>query len=131
MPDCFNCTHSRAQSRPSWRARRRVRAARRVGLSALFLLLHAVAAQACPMCSQSIAEQRALPQAYMYSILFMLGMPAVVLGGIGGTIYWKFRQFHSAQPESKEPAHAHASASLPVLEVGRAQAAASAPADAP
>ncbi len=64
-------------------------------------------ANACPMCNQSIAGQDHLPHAYMYSILFMLSMPAVVFAGIGGTIYLKFRKFYAAQPvpgaESAEP----------------------------
>jgi hypothetical protein len=49
--------------------------------------LLSAAAQACPLCSQSIAEEDALPHAYMYSILFMLAMPAVVFTGIGSVIY--------------------------------------------
>jgi hypothetical protein len=61
------------------------------------LSLFAAAAQACPMCSQSIAEEDQLPKAFMYSIIFMLGMPATVLCGIGTAIYLKFRQFHAAQ----------------------------------
>jgi hypothetical protein len=61
------------------------------------LSLFAAAAQACPMCSQSIAEDDRLPHAFMYSILFMLGMPATVLCGIGTMIYFKFRQFYAAQ----------------------------------
>jgi hypothetical protein len=44
-------------------------------------------AQACPMCSQSIAEDNSLPRAYMYSILFMMSMPAVVFCGISVCIY--------------------------------------------
>src|SRR5580765_736210 len=61
------------------------------------LSLFAAMAQACPMCSQSIAEDDRLPHAFMYSILFMLGMPATVLCGIGTMIYLKFRQFYAAQ----------------------------------
>ncbi len=61
------------------------------------LSLFAAVAQACPMCSQSIAEDNLLPRAFMYSILFMLGMPAAVLGGIGTMIYLKFRQFYATQ----------------------------------
>jgi len=88
-----------------------------LALVAVVAALHPATAQACPMCSQTIAEQKALPQAYMYSILFMLGMPAIVLGGIGGTIYWKFRQFARAaqrqvvpQPQLPEPAQSAAAA---------------------
>jgi hypothetical protein len=54
--------------------------------------LLSAAAQACPLCSQSIAEEDALPHAYMYSILFMLGMPAVVFTGIGSAIYMQCRK---------------------------------------
>lgn len=63
------------------------------------LSLFAAVAQACPMCNQSIADQDELPHAYMYSIIFMLAMPATVLSGIGTVIYLKFRQFDSAQPD--------------------------------
>ena len=61
------------------------------------LALFATAAQACPMCNQSIADDNLLPHAFMYSILFMLGMPAVVLGGLGTMIYLKFRRFNALQ----------------------------------
>jgi hypothetical protein len=50
------------------------------------------AAHACPLCSQSIAEEDSLPHAYMYSILFMLAMPAVVFTGIGSVIYMQCRK---------------------------------------
>jgi hypothetical protein len=62
------------------------------------LMLLAGTARACPMCSQSIAEEDLLPHAYMYSILFMLGMPAVVFGGIGSAIYLKFRKYAATAP---------------------------------
>ncbi len=52
------------------------------------------------MCSQSIAEEDLLPHAYMYSILFMLAMPAVVFGGIGTAIYLKFRKYAATAPVS-------------------------------
>lgn len=62
------------------------------------LVLFAATAQACPMCNQSIAEDDLLPHAFMYSILFMLGMPATVLMGLGTMIYFKFRRFNALQP---------------------------------
>jgi len=62
------------------------------------LMLLAGTAQACPMCSLSIAEEDMLPKAYMYSILFMLGMPATVFAGIGSVVFLKFRQFNADQP---------------------------------
>lgn len=62
------------------------------------VLALAETASACPMCNQSIAGQDQLPHAYMYSILFMLTMPAVVFAGIGGAIYLKFRKFYASLP---------------------------------
>jgi len=62
------------------------------------LSLFATAAQACPMCSQSISEESLLPHAYMYSILFMLAMPATVFTGFGTLIFLKFRKFNAQQP---------------------------------
>lgn len=38
-------------------------------------------AQACPMCKQANATDSNRPKAYMYSILFMLAMPATVFTG--------------------------------------------------
>jgi ABC-type dipeptide/oligopeptide/nickel transport system permease component len=66
------------------------------------LALVSATAQACPMCSQSIAEEDLLPHAYMYSILFMLGMPATVFGGIGTAIFLKYRKY-AAQVPAMEP----------------------------
>jgi hypothetical protein len=54
--------------------------------------LLSAAAQACPLCSQAIAEEDGLPHAYMYSILFMLAMPPVVFTGIGSVIYMQCRK---------------------------------------
>ena len=58
------------------------------------------------MCSQSIAEEELLPHAYMYSILFMLTMPAAVFTGFGTMIYFKFRKFNATQPRGEAPAEA-------------------------
>jgi hypothetical protein len=71
-----------------------------VAICALWLL--AASAQACPMCNQSIAEEDLLPHAYMYSILFMLAMPAVVFTGIGSVIYLQVRKRY-AEPSTSEP----------------------------
>ncbi len=67
-------------------------------MAILGLSLLAAAAQACPMCSQSISEENLLPHAYMYSIIFMLSMPAVVFTGIGTVIYLQFRKHYAAMP---------------------------------
>jgi hypothetical protein len=75
-----------------------------VCLAIVGLSLLAATAQACPMCSQSIAEEDLLPHAYMYSILFMLGMPATVFAGFGTMIYLKVRKFQATQPSGEAPA---------------------------
>jgi hypothetical protein len=62
------------------------------------LMLLSATAQACPMCSLSIAEEDMLPKAYMYSILFMLGMPMTVFCGIGSVVLLKYRRFQAQQP---------------------------------
>ncbi|MGE3315399.1 MAG: hypothetical protein AB7O26_09800 [Planctomycetaceae bacterium] len=47
----------------------------------------APAAQACPLCKEANETNPDLPRAYMYSILFMLAMPATVLTGFGIGFY--------------------------------------------
>jgi len=54
-------------------------------------------AVACPMCSQSIAKEDAIPRAYMFSILFMLSMPALVLSGLAFIIVRAVRKHNAAQ----------------------------------
>lgn len=61
------------------------------------------AAQACPMCSQSIAEESHLPRAYMYSILFMLSMPAIVFSGICVCIYRTMKTRPHLAPQAAVP----------------------------
>lgn len=77
------------------------------------LAIAAPAAEACPMCNQSIANENSLPRAYMYSILFMLGMPATVFSGFGIFLCHKFRTHNAAQVafahgNAPFPAEAHA-----------------------
>jgi len=72
---------------------------------AAFMLL-AATVQACPMCSQSIAEEDLLPHAYMYSILFMLAMPATVFTGIGTVIFFKFRKSYGLVSTAMHDANA-------------------------
>lgn len=54
--------------------------------------LPAVTAQACPMCKIAHEDSTdpavtARPRAYMYSILFMLSMPATLVGSFGLAFY--------------------------------------------
>jgi hypothetical protein len=44
-------------------------------------------AQACPLCKNANETDPDLPRAYMYSILFMLAMPATVLTGFSIGFY--------------------------------------------
>ncbi|MSR57136.1 MAG: hypothetical protein EXS05_05640 [Planctomycetaceae bacterium] len=81
-------------------------------LTLAFVCLCSACAEACPMCSQSLAEENALPRAYMYSILFMLGMPATIFSGFGLTLFYKFRNYNAAQ------AALSAEESLPPVEAG-------------
>jgi hypothetical protein len=66
------------------------------------------AAHACPMCKAAIEKDSRLPQAYMYSILFMLGMPATVLAGFGFSMYRLSRSQQSRVENLDEIIDSHA-----------------------
>lgn len=57
-----------------------------IALAALFVMGGPVAqsAFACPMCKAATEEDDLQPRAYMYSILFMLGVPGTL--GIGAVV---------------------------------------------
>ncbi len=68
---------------------------------AVVLLLGAVgplaqSAQACPMCKIANEQDSLLPKAYMYSILFMMGMIFTIGGGIGYGMYLLGRKENAA-----------------------------------
>lgn len=44
-------------------------------------------ASACPMCKAALEEDDARPKAYMYSIIFMLSVPAVMVAGMTGLLF--------------------------------------------
>lgn len=44
-------------------------------------------AVACPNCKFANETESNLPKAYMYSILFMIGMPATIFTGFGVSFY--------------------------------------------
>lgn len=61
----------------------------------------------CPMCSQAnesaegpgqtpTGEANVRPKAYMYSILFMMGMPPMILGGFGFA-FWRMTRSAAEQ----------------------------------
>jgi hypothetical protein len=63
-------------------------------LVALMLLAPALAA-ACPTCKDNLAHDPAsasLVRGYAYSILFMLSMPPLILGGLTAYFYWEVRK---------------------------------------
>lgn len=66
-------------------------------------------AQACPMCrlANESKKDNALPRAYMYSILFMLGVPTSVATGFGIGFYRlsKKRDELLSADESQEDHH--------------------------
>jgi len=73
-----------------------------IGLLLSGLLLassFAETAAACPMCRDAAETSDALPRAYMYSILFMLSVPATLLAGFGIGFY---RLSQSGQAEDAE-----------------------------
>ncbi|MFM9963299.1 MAG: hypothetical protein ACKV2Q_18985 [Planctomycetaceae bacterium] len=53
-------------------------------------------AQACPMCKVATEQDTMLPTAYMYSILFMMGMMFTIGGGIGFGMYLLGRKENAA-----------------------------------
>jgi len=75
---------------------------RRIVLAAALLLGVGVAgpmtqsAHACPMCKIANEQDSMLPTAYMYSILFMMGMIFTIGGGIGVGIFLLSRKENAA-----------------------------------
>lgn len=55
------------------------------------------------MCAETVAADDNLPTAYMYSILFMLAMPALVFAGFGIAIYRALKKHHAAQAAAWPP----------------------------
>ena len=53
-------------------------------------------AQACPMCKIANEQDSLLPQAYMYSILFMMGMMFTLGGSVGVGMYLLSRKENAA-----------------------------------
>ncbi len=53
-------------------------------------------AQACPMCKIANEQDALLPTAYMYSILFMMGMIFSLAGGVGLAVFFISRRENAA-----------------------------------
>ena len=61
-------------------------------LAGAFSLGAAETASACPMCKAAITTSDRRPRAFMYSILFMLAMPATIFTGFSIGFYRLSRQ---------------------------------------
>ena len=71
-----------------------------IGVALLVAIaLTASVASACPGCKDALAEndpeKNSLVKGYMYSILFMLAMPAAILGGFSAYMYRLVRRARS------------------------------------
>jgi len=66
----------------------------------MVLTLSAAVATACPTCKDNLAHDPAsanLVRGYAYSILFMLSMPPLILGGLSAYFYWEVRKAKARQ----------------------------------
>ncbi|QDT40882.1 hypothetical protein Pan241w_09410 [Gimesia alba] len=66
-------------------------------------------AAACPMCKQLNETDDQKPRAYMYSITFMLTMPAILLSGFGVAFYKMNRREQQALREQEKNRTPHSS----------------------
>jgi len=60
--------------------------------AALLFLATASPVSACPMCKLASESASRQPRAYMYSVLFMMGMPMIISTGFGIAFYRLSRQ---------------------------------------
>jgi len=64
-------------------------------LGLLALLLLADTALGCPTCKDNLAsdpDAANLVRGYFWSILFMMSMPFLILGGLSSYFYWEVRK---------------------------------------
>ena len=66
----------------------------------LICLATAVPLSACPMCKLATETTSRQPRAYMYSILFMMSMPATIMTGFGIAFYRLSRKAAGMQQEA-------------------------------
>ncbi|MDG1895970.1 MAG: hypothetical protein P8J37_13780 [Fuerstiella sp.] len=62
-------------------------------------------ATACPNCKFANETESNRPKAYMYSILFMIGMPATIFTGFGISFYRMTRNAQLAAMEEASDEH--------------------------
>jgi hypothetical protein len=71
------------------------------------LLCMATEAWACPNCREALADSpqgRGLAAGFYYSILFMMSMPFLILGGLGTVFYRSVRRAQHEQQAASEAA---------------------------
>lgn len=67
---------------------------------AVCLALAADVALACPTCKDQLAhdpQSANVARGYAMSIIFMLSMPPLILGGLASYFYWEVRKAHRVQ----------------------------------
>lgn len=67
--------------------------------------LDAPVASACPNCKAAVEAdpENKQPKAYMYSILFMLSMPAILFGSFGYGLYRLSKKQQALQASENDP----------------------------
>jgi hypothetical protein len=68
----------------------------------LVCLATAAPLSACPMCKLATESASRQPRAYMYSVLFMMSMPAMLTTGFGIAFYRLSRKGARMQQEEAE-----------------------------
>lgn len=72
------------------------RAAWVICLATVSLLLLQTAAMACPTCKENLAQNdpahASMVRGYFWSIIFMMSMPFLILGGLSALFWWEVRK---------------------------------------
>ena len=73
-------------------------------LPIVFVLLMWGVSQACPTCKEGVAENGGnLVRGYFWSILFMMSMPFLIVGGLSSLFYLDVRRARRKQDSAGEP----------------------------
>lgn len=84
-------------------------------LALICTLVVACTAEACPTCKAAIAENgEHFVRGYFWSIIFMMSMPFLILGGLGSLFYMEVRRARMLQAHVAVNARADTSESIAV-----------------
>lgn len=75
------------------------------GAALLAVALLAPAAEACPTCKNGLGSDmqgQRVARGYFYSILFMMGMPFVLVGSFGAYAYFGYRRVQAERASAPE-----------------------------